>query len=187
MESLVNSTAAAEFERCVVPLLDPLYRQALRMTRNHADAEDLTQETLARAYAGFSSFQPGTNFRAWLYRILTNTYINSYRRRLRQPTICLVGDLTEQQLLASAQRSAATRSAEDQALQQLPDAEVQRAMRQLPWRWAAAVYYADVQGFRYKEIAQMMGSPVGTVLSRLHRGRQELRRMLVGRQHRVAA
>jgi RNA polymerase sigma-70 factor, ECF subfamily len=174
MGSAPSAELRERFERDAAPLLKPLYSQALRMTRNSVDAEDLLQDAVAQAYAGFSSFRPGTNLRAWLYRILTNTYINRYRKQRHQPSTRPLAEATDGAAIADARGSA-----EDQALQRLPDTEIQHAMRHLPPPWGVAVYYADVEGFRYKEIARIMHSPVGTVVSRLHRGRQELRRLLV--------
>jgi RNA polymerase sigma-70 factor, ECF subfamily len=169
----------ARFQHDVVPLLDPLHRHALRMTRHPQDAEDLVQDTVIRAYAGFRSFQPGSNLNAWLYRILVNTYINGYRKKRRQPAQYPTPELTDQQLAAAAESSpAGSRSAEDEALETLADNEVTAAMRALPEQFRVVLYYAEVEGFRYKEIAQIMHTPSGTVMSRLHRGRRRLRRLL---------
>jgi RNA polymerase sigma-70 factor, ECF subfamily len=178
----VDSELSARFEREVVPLRDLLYRQAFRMTRNHADAEDLVQETVMKAYAGFGSFRSGTNLKAWLLRILTNTYINGYRKKRRQPMQYSAEDLTDQYLTEANARSAASelRSAEDHALDLLPDNDIKAAMQALPGQFREAVYYADVEGFRYREIAALTNVPHGTVMSRLHRGRQQLRMLLGG-------
>jgi RNA polymerase sigma-70 factor, ECF subfamily len=179
MEVTTNESLTARFRRDVIPLRESLYRQALKMSRNHADAEDLVQDTFVKAYAGFHSFRDGTNINGWLYRILKNTYINAYRKKRRQPVQCSTDQITEQHLVAHAQHaSTGLRSAEDQALETLPDNNIVAAMQSLPDQFRMTVYYADVEGFRYSEIAEIMATPNGTVLSRLHRGRKQLRALL---------
>jgi RNA polymerase sigma-70 factor (ECF subfamily) len=178
----VDAGVTARFEREVVPLRDLLYRHAFRMSHNHADAEDLVQETVMKAYTHFDSFRSGTNLNAWLLRILTNTYINGYRQKRRRPVQYSTEHLPDQYLTEASARSAASalRSAEDHALDLLPDNDIKAAMQALPRQFREVVYYADVEGLRYKEIAALTNTPHGTVMSRLHRGRQRLRTLLGG-------
>ncbi|MDO5672203.1 MAG: sigma-70 family RNA polymerase sigma factor [Actinomycetaceae bacterium] len=162
-----------------LPLLDKMYSAALRMTRNPADAEDLVQETFAKAFAAFHQFKPGTNLSAWMYRILTNTYINIYRKKQREPQQTDAETVEDwQQLKASQHMARGLRSAETEALDRLPDSEIKEALADLPQDYRMAVYLADIEGFSYKEIAEIMETPLGTVMSRLHRGRGILRERL---------
>lgn len=173
-------TAAAEdFEAEALEHLDRLYAAAFRMTRNAADAEDVVQETYAKAFASQASYTPGTNLRAWLYRILTNTYINTYRKAQRSPQTSDHADVEDWQLAAAASHDATgLRSAEMEALDQTPDQTVVEALSDLPENYRLAVWLSDVEGFAYKEIAEIMDTPIGTVMSRLNRGRAQLRAKL---------
>jgi RNA polymerase sigma-70 factor (ECF subfamily) len=148
------------------------------MTRNPADAEDLVQETYLRAYRGFSGFEEGTNLRAWMYRILTNTFINSYRKKQREPVIVQEDDLDEWYLFDKLGESGVEPSAEAEVIRSMPDEDVQKALEALPEGFRLAVLLADVEGFSYKEIAEILGIPIGTVMSRLHRGRRALEKAL---------
>ena len=183
-----NWNSHTRFERDVVPLRRSFYSQALRLTQKHEDAEDLLQDTMMKAYNGFHSFRQGSNLEAWLYRILINTYINGYRKKQRRPREYATADITDQQVCDVA-RNAATelRSAEEQALDSLPDSKIKAAMQALPEQFRMVVYYADIEGFRFREIAEIMQTPCGTVGSRLLRGRQRLRVLLASSADAIVA
>jgi RNA polymerase sigma-70 factor (ECF subfamily) len=171
---------SALFEEQALPFMDQLYAAAMRMTRNPADAADLVQETFVKAFQAFGQFQQGTNLKAWLYRIQTNTFINNYRKNQRNPYQGTIDDLEDWQLgnAESVTQSTSTRSAEAEAIDHLPDSAVKDALQSIPEDFRLAVYFADVEGFSYQEIADIMKTPVGTVMSRLHRGRRMLREKL---------
>lgn len=178
-ETELEPDLKSRFTEEAMPLLDQLYGGALRMTRNPQDAEDLVQETYLKAYNAFDSFTPGTNLKAWLYRIMTNTYINSYRKKQRRPLVTSAEDVTDSQLYTSSSHdSTGLESAEVEALKLMPNSRISEALNSLNEDYRMVVYYADVEGLAYKEIAQVMDIPLGTVMSRLHRGRKQLREML---------
>ena len=169
----------ARFEEDALPLLDQLYGAALRMTRNPADAQDLVQDAYMKAFQAFGSYKPGTNLKAWMYRILTNTYINQYRKAQRRPKETSDEEVTDWQLADSASHdSTGLQSAEIEALRRIPDKRIQDALMSLSDDYRMVVYYADVEQLPYKEIAEIMDTPIGTVMSRLHRGRRQLRAKL---------
>lgn len=171
----------ADFERQAIELVPQLFGAARRMTRNVADAEDLVQETLLKGYRAFESFEEGTNLRAWLFRILTNTFINKYRRDSRRPDEVELGDVEDLFLyrrLGGADGATAGRSTEDVVLDGLVSGDVKSAVEELPEVFRVPVLLADLEGFSYKEIAEILDVPIGTVMSRLHRGRKALQRRL---------
>ena len=184
VEPSATDTAAADkrrqFEEQALPYMDQLFGAAMRMTRNPSDAADLVQETFVKAFQAFGQFQQGTNLKAWLYRIQTNTFINIYRKNQRSPYQGTIDELEDWQLggAESLTQSVSTRSAEAEAIDHLPDSAVKDALQSIPEDFRLAVYFADVEGFSYQEIADIMKTPVGTVMSRLHRGRRMLRELL---------
>lgn len=177
-DAMTAADCRADFEQQVRPYLAQLHQAALRMTRNASDAEDLVQDTLAKAYVGFNQFRPGTNLRAWLHKILSNAFVNSYRKTRRQPALAAAPDGPDGWHQGDDAFAPVVRSAEAEALDRLGDSEVLRALRDLPTDFRTAVYLADIEGYPYREVAAMMGTPIGTVMSRLHRGRDRLRRAL---------
>ena len=169
----------ARFEREAIPMLHGFYRHAIKLTHDHAEAEDLLQETAAKAFASFDGFRDGTNLGGWLYRIMLNSHISAYRKQQRRPPQWLTDSITDGQLMSEALHSSAgLRSAEDLALDHLEDSDIKAAMQALPERMRTTVYLADVEDRRLQEIAELTGVPLGTVMSRLHRGRRQLRRLL---------
>jgi RNA polymerase sigma-70 factor (ECF subfamily) len=175
---------SARFERDAMQYVDQLYSAAMRMARNPSDAEDLVQEAYTKAFSAFHQYKPGTNLKAWLYRILTNTYINLYRKRQREPLQSNADQVEDWQMFqAASHTSTGLRSAEAEALDHLPDSDVKEALQAIPEEFRLAVYFSDVEGFAYKEISEIMNTPIGTVMSRLHRGRKLLRDLLADYAH----
>lgn len=171
----------ATFAEAAMPFMDQLYSHALRMTRNPADAEDLVQETYLRGYRGYEGFTEGTNLRAWLFRILTNNYINTYRKKQRRPHETDLDDVEDLYLyrrIGGADAATLGRSAEEELFEHLTDGEIKQAIEDLPEQYRHAVLLADVEGFAYKEIAEILDVPIGTVMSRIHRGRKRLQAQL---------
>jgi RNA polymerase sigma-70 factor (ECF subfamily) len=169
----------ADFEQDAMQFAPQLYSAALRMTRNPADAEDVVQETYLKAYRAYGTFQAGTNLKAWLYRILTNTYINKYRKQQRRPSEVELGELQDLYLFKRlGEPSGASMSAEETVLDEIVDIDVKQALESLPEHFRMPVLLADVEGFSYKEIAEILDIPIGTVMSRLHRGRKALQKKL---------
>lgn len=166
------------FERDALQYMSQLYAAAMRYTKNPEDAQDLVQDTYAKAYTSFHQFEPGTNLKAWLYRVLTTTFINTYRKDQRRPQTS-DSELEDWQIAeASSHTSDQGKSSEDVVLENLPDSDIKKALAEIPEEFRMAVYLADVEGFSYKEIAEIVGVPAGTVMSRLHRGRKQLREKL---------
>jgi RNA polymerase sigma-70 factor (ECF subfamily) len=182
-----DSFPRASFDEQILPYLDQLYSAALRMTRNPADAEDLVQETLTKAFTAYYQFTPGTNLRAWLHRILANTFINAYRKTKREPTISPGADPQQDWQIGRDPLAGPARSAEAEALDKITDSAVLTALRELPDDFKTTIWLADVEGYPYREVAAMMGTPIGTVMSRLHRGRGKLRQQLIARAPRARA
>ena len=171
----------ATFAEDAMPLMDGLYSAAMRMTRNAADAEDLVQETYLKAFNAYERFETGTNLKAWMYRILTNSYINAYRKKQRRPDESDIDDIEDLYLyrrLGGAESAVLSRSAEDELLEMFGEDEVKLALEDLPERYRMPILLADVEGFAYKEIAEILDVPIGTVMSRLHRGRKQLQKRL---------
>ncbi len=174
-----DAARKARFERDAMQYVDQLYSAAMRMARNPSDAEDLVQEAYTKAFSAFHQYKPGTNLKAWLYRILTNTYINLYRKRQREPLQSHSDTIEDWQLAKAGEHtSSGLRSAEAEALDHLPDSDIKNALQSIPEEFRLAVYFSDVEGFAYKEISEIMNTPIGTVMSRLHRGRKLLRDLL---------
>ena len=168
-----------DFEQQAIPLMPQLYGAALRWTRNPSDAEDLVQEAMAKAFVAWAQYQQGTNLKAWLYRIMTNTHINSYNKKAKDPSKGGLDDLEDWQLgYAKSLTATTSRSAELEALDNLPSEVIRKSLLDIPEEFRMVVYYAVVDGLPYAEIAEVMGTPVGTVMSRLHRGKKLLRVLL---------
>ena len=178
-EASAKTRLEERFTEEALPLLDQLYGAAMKMTRNPQDAQDLVQDTFLKAYSAFASFQEGTNLKAWLYRIMTNSYINTYRKKQREPHLGVVEDLEDWQMGGAESTTAmSAKSAEAEAIDRTPATVVTDALNALPEDFRIAVYLADVEGFSYQEIADIAEVPIGTVMSRLHRGRARLRKAL---------
>ncbi|MEN9325464.1 MAG: hypothetical protein RL414_1218 [Actinomycetota bacterium] len=176
-ESVVDRKA--RFERDALQFTNQLYAAAMRYTRNPSDAEDLVQDTYAKAFVSFHQYQDGTNLKAWLYRILTTTFINTYRKDQRRPLLSGGADVEDWQLHdAASHTSDQGKSAEDEVLENIADVDIKNALAAMPEEFRMVVYLADVEGFSYKEIAEIVAAPTGTVMSRLHRGRKLLRESL---------
>jgi RNA polymerase sigma-70 factor, ECF subfamily len=178
-EHVEASDNRTRFEAEAIPYMRQMFPGALRLTRDRCDAEDLIQETFARAYLKFHQFTPGTNLRAWLHRIMFHTFYSACRKRRTRPAETLTGDFLDA-VEAQAGGGAQGRSAEDEAIDNLAGSRVMRALSELPDCFKTVLYLADVQGYRYSEIAEIMGTPIGTVMSRIHRGRHMLRTKLLG-------
>ena len=175
-ESIAERTM--RFERDALVFKNQLYSAAMRYTRNPDDAQDLLQDTYAKAFVSFHQFEPGTNLKAWLYRVLTTTFINNYRKGQRRPQVT-DSELEDWELFESASHTSDQgKSAEVEVLERLPDADIKRALASIPEEFRMAVYLVDVEGFPYKEAAEIIGIPTGTIMSRLHRGRKQLRELL---------
>lgn len=177
-EKETKAERTKRFERDALQYMNQLYAAAMRYTKNPEDAQDLVQDTYIKAYNSFHQFEPGTNLKAWLYRVLTTTFINNYRKDQRRPQTS-DSELEDWQLAeASSHTSDQGKSTEDVVLENLPDSDIKNALAQIPEEFRMVVYLADVEGFSYKEIAEIVDVPTGTVMSRLHRGRKQLREKL---------
>ena len=177
----VNMTTREDFTHDAMQHAPQLFSTAMRMTRNRSDAEDLVQETFIKAWRSFTTYQQGSNLRAWLFRIMTNTYINKYNAQQRKPAETELDDVEELFLykrLGAVDQSQLSQSAEDQMLSLFTDDEVKKALEELPDQFRIPVLMSDVEGFSYKEIAEILEIPLGTVMSRLHRGRKSMQKML---------